>query len=69
MTASCDTLIKGSAIFVISSKKKLILVNFVSQIYHIFNPVESTCIKVISQVFLDNAKLWSDALKNTELRS
>jgi hypothetical protein len=25
-----------------------------------FNPIESTCFKVISQAFLDNAKVWSD---------
>ena len=28
-----------------------------------FNSVKSTCFKVISQVFLDDAKAWSDQMK------
>jgi hypothetical protein len=60
-------IIKGSAIFVISFKTELNLVNLLDTFYHKFKLVESTCIKVISPVFLDNAMVWSNTRKNTEL--
>jgi hypothetical protein len=60
-------IIKGSAIVVISPKAELNMVNLYDTFYHKFNLVESTCIKVISQAFLDNATVWFDTLENTEL--
>ena len=31
--------------------------------FHKFNPIKSTCFKVISQLFLGDAKAWSDTGK------
>jgi hypothetical protein len=58
---------KGLAIFDIILER----FNFTAKFYHIFNSVESAffkCFKLTSQALLDNAKVSSETLKDTELR-
>jgi hypothetical protein len=46
---------------VISKDSEQKLDNFLAGFSHNFSSGKSTCFKVISQAFLDNAKIWSDA--------